>query len=301
MRGIPSVKAVYDFQDLRGQSLRTKKWYEVLDFYRLTGIVLLWISAWLFMMPHEFEVNAPFFDNIWGASLSALGLYKNQVSAVQQSPDLMTALASVFLMILLQFRGIFRVAVVQKKDGNENGSGLLLMFMNLFSIIVHSLFFSVVFKMFFFPNGGTAETFYATMKENIGITVFAACCITGIILGVPSISRLLLVLLFCVGIFKNVSMVSRIMGTTGFVAAILAVLGFFLEFSAGGFDKERFLMELAILSGRYEKLYNASIFERNAFAANHANRSFNKTDAKSKKSLLKKAELFSGGQDRGVE
>ena len=282
--------------------MRTKKWYESLDFYRLTGIVLLWISAWLFMMPHESEVNAPFFDNVWGAFFSAFGIHKNEVSAIQQTPDLMTALASVFLMIFLQLRGIFRVAIVQKQDENQKDSALLFTLLNLFSIIVHSLFFAVVFKMFFFPNGGTTASVYAAMKENIGITVFAACCITGIILGVPSISRLLIVLLFCVGIFKNISTVSRIMGTTGFVAAILSVSGFFLEFSAGGFDKERFLTELAVLSGHYESLYKTSITERNEFAANMTARSSSKKkDSKSKESLLKKAQRFSAGKEGGAE
>lgn len=83
------------------------------------------------------------------------------------------------------------------------------------------------------------------------------------------------------------------MGTTGFVAAILSVLGFFLEFSAGGFDKERFLTELAVLSGHYENLYKTSITERNEFAANMTARSSSKKkDSKSKNPFLKRLSVF---------
>ena len=237
-----------------------KKWYEVIDFYKLTGLVLIWISAWIFMIPHEVDVNTPFFDNVWGAFFSVFGVYKNESSNSQQLPDLMSGLAALFVMIVLQLRGIFSVTGSSfSQSENKKTHRAMITILDIFSILIHTLFFTMVIKIFLFPETGNVVTIYDKMKENIGITIFTAVAVSGMVFGVPSLAKLFLVLLFGVGVFKNLSMVSRMMGLSGFIAIVFSVIGFYLEFCAGSFDKNRLLVDLNILSGHYDNLYKNAL------------------------------------------
>ena len=230
-----------------------KKWYQTVDFFKLTGMVFLWVSAWLFMIPHQVDVQSPFFDNVWGAFLAVFGASKPESNNAQQLPDLMSGLAALFLMIVLQLRGIFSVQVSTEKDKKQSKNALVV-FLNMVSVLVHTLFFTMLVKIFLFPATGASVGIYEAMKLNVGITIFTACMVTGMVFGVPSISKLFMVLLFAVGVFKNISLISSIMGVTGFVAAVFAVLGFYLEFLAGGIDKNKIIADLSVLSGHYESL-----------------------------------------------
>lgn len=270
-----------------------KKWYEAIDFYKLTGIVFLWVSSWLFMIPHYVDVNTPFFDNVWGAFFAFFGAYKQETSVSQQLPDLMSGLIALSLMIILQLRGIFSVTSENSADSSEENSDsenkhrVLITVLNILSIIVHSLFFSMMIKIFLFPETGETATIYERMRLNLGITIFTSCAITGMVFGVPSLSKFFLVLLFAVGVFKNISVVSNIMGVAGFVAVLLSILGFYLEFCAGSFDKNKLLLDLAILSGRYNAILKEAESEGEQISSSLKKKSLK---INPKKSLLKKAE-----------
>lgn len=273
----------------------SKKWHEAIDFYKLTGIVFLWISAWIFMIPHSVDVNTPFFDNIWGAFFSVFGLYRKETSTSQQLPDLMSGLFSLLIMIVLQMRGIFSVVGNDGNDENRKSFRAIVTFLNILSILVHALFFSIMVKIFLFPETGAAVSIYDRMKENLGITVFVACSVGAMVFAVPSVSKLFLVLLFAVGIFKNISLVSGIMGVSGFVAVLFAAVGFYLEFASGSFDKESLLFDLSILSGRYKTLLKDAESESENISGRRQGVS-SAQKIRTKKSLLKKAELLNSGK-----
>ena len=276
---------------LKSEIMKTKRWYETIDFFKLTGMTLLWISSWLFMIPHQVDVQSPFFDNVWGAFLKVFGASKPETSNAQQLPDLMSSLAALFLMIILQMRGIFSVTAGNSSSVSSDGSsekkhnGALVVFFNVISVLVHTLFFTMLVKIFLFPNTGTTASIYEAMKLNFGITIFTACMVMGMLFAVPSLSRLFMVLLFAVSVFKNISVISSIMGLSGFAAALCAVLGFYLEFLAGGFDKNKLLADFAILSGHYENIYASAEFE---------SRKVRETGAKAIKSAAAGAALLSG-------
>lgn len=278
----------------------SKKWHEAIDFYKLTGIVFLWISAWIFMIPHSVDVNTPFFDNIWGAFFSVFGLYRKETSTSQQLPDLMSGLFSLLIMIVLQMRGIFSVVGNDGNDENRKSFRAIVTFLNILSILVHALFFSIMVKIFLFPETGAAVSIYDRMKENLGITVFVACSVGAMVFAVPSVSKLFLVLLFAVGIFKNISLVSGIMGVSGFVAVLFAAVGFYLEFASGSFDKESLLFDLSILSGRYKTLLKDAESESENISGRRQGVS-SAQKIRTKKSLLKKAELLNSGKSENYE
>ncbi len=254
---------------------KSKKWYEVVDFYKLTALVFLWVSSWLFMFPHDIDTKAPVFDNVWGAFFSVFGATKSEVSTAQQIPDLMSGAVAVLLMLILQLRGIFSVTTgfdgTEDSDvgGKDAGSftpekktgraGPLVVFLNILSILVHALFFSVLTKIFLFPNMAESFTVYEKMRQNMVVTVFTACSITGMVFGVPSFSKFCLLLFFGVGLFKNISFISASMGVLGFVAVLFAVVGFYLEFLAGGIDRRKLRADLSVLSGTYRNLYQDSL------------------------------------------
>ena len=245
--------------------MKRKKWYETIDFFKLTGLTLLWVSAWLFMVPHQVDIQSPFFDNIWGAFLKVFGVSKAETSSAQQLPDLMSALAALFIMIILQLRGIFSFTAANydfSSDSSEKkDSTAVIVILNIISVLVHTLFFTMLIKIFLFPDNGATASIYESMKLNFGITIFTVCMVTGMLFAVPSLSRLFMVLLFAVGIFKNISVISSIMGLTGFIAVLCGVLGFYLEFLAGSFDKNKMLADFAVLSGHYENLYSSASLE----------------------------------------
>ncbi len=268
-----------------------KKWHETIDFYKLTGIVFLWVSAWIFMIPHSVDVNTPFFDNIWGAFFSVLGFSRKETSTSQQLPDLMSGLFSLLVMIVLQLRGIFSVVGNDDNQESRKSCRALVTFLNILSILVHALFFSMMVKIFLFPETGASVSIYDRMKENLGVTVFAACSVGAMVFAVPSVSRLFLVLLFAVGVFKNISLVSGIMGVSGFAAVLFAAVGFYLEFASGSFDKESLLLDLNILSGRYKTLLKDAESESEKISRGRQKVSENRK-IRTKKSLLRKAELL---------
>ena len=244
--------------------MKRKKWYETIDFFKLTGLTLLWVSAWLFMVPHQVDIQSPFFDNVWGAFLKVFGASKAETSSAQQLPDLMSGLAALFIMIILQLRGVFSLTTpcdFSSGSSEKKGNGAVIVFLNIISVLVHTLFFTMLVKIFLFPDNGATASIYESMKLNFGITIFTVAMVTGMLFAVPSLSRIFMVLLFAVGIFKNISVISSIMGLTGFIAALCGVLGFYLEFIAGGFDKNKMLADLAVLSGHYESLYSSASLE----------------------------------------
>ena len=237
---------------------------------------------------------------------SVFGVYKNETSNAQQLPDLMSGLAALFIMIVLQLRGIFSVTGASYSEGeNKKSHRALITVLDIFSILIHTLFFTMIIKIFLFPETGNTVTIYDKMKENIGITIFTAVAVSGMIFGVPSLSKLFLALLFGVGVFKNLSMVSRMMGLSGFIAIVTSVLGFYLEFCAGSFDKNKLLFDLNILSGHYENLYKNALSDGKKVSsgiktavqlASGNPRAIAKTVSSSRKnqqSLLHKAEMIS--------
>ena len=274
-----------------------KKWYETIDFFKLTGMVLLWISAWLFMIPYQVDVQTPFFDNVWGAFFAVFGASKAETGNAQQLPDLMSGLSALFLMIILQMRGIFSFSRSSNQD-EKTKTGISVV-LNVLSVLVHTLFFTMLVKIFLFPQTGATASIYETMKLNFGITIFTACAVTGMIFAVPSLSKVFMVLLFAVGIFKNISRISSIMGVMGFVSVLLAVLGFYLEFLAGSFDRDKLFFELTVLSGHYNSLYQKAIGE--AEPIRKASGAIAGAVIGRKKSLLKKAELLSTVQQTKTE
>ena len=83
-----------------------KKWYEIIDYYRLTGIVLLWTASWIFMIPWKTEIISPFYNNIWGALFAVFGAAAQKSVEVQQAPDLASGFFALVLIIVLQLREI---------------------------------------------------------------------------------------------------------------------------------------------------------------------------------------------------
>lgn len=231
-----------------------KKWFEIIDFYRLTGIVCIWISSWIFMIPWKTDITSPYFENFWGALFAFFGAAAKKTATVQQTPDLMCGLFALLVISVLQLRGILNIFDTSKfseKDFKEHK--FLIVLMNILSIIVHTLFFTMLIKIFLFPDKGDSSMI-VRLKQDFGITIFATICITGMILGGTAIAKLILIIFSLAAIFMNVSFVSSTMGIWGFIAILFAAAGFYLEFCFNGFKKENLLIDLALISGKYEKL-----------------------------------------------
>lgn len=231
-----------------------KKWFEIIDFYRLTGIVLIWISAWIFMIPWKTDITSPYFDNVWGAFFAFFGAVAEKNVKTQQLPDLLSGIFALAFIFLLHLRGILNItdnAKLSEKDFKRNR--LLIVCMNILSIIVHTLFFAMLIKIFIFPDKGNSAVL-ARLEQNFTVTVLFAVCITGMLLGGAAVSKILMIIFSLAAIFFNVNFVSSTMGIWGFIAIIFAATGFYLEFCVNGFKKENLLIDLAYISGKYEKL-----------------------------------------------
>lgn len=244
-------------EKLENGSLEKRPWWQLINFYRLTGLVLIWLSSWIFMMPFHIETTAPIFEDLWGTIASAFGVVKRVNVKIQQTPDLLSGLFSLVLIIILQLRGIFSVLDETVKQQDKRNNEFLFILLNIISILVHTLFFTIIVKIFLFPDIGDSSI-VQNMKKDIAITIFMTFCITGMVLGAQSIAKLLMLLLFGVAIFKNITTISSAFGVYGFIAFMLAAIGFYLEFYAMGFNKEKFLLDMKFLSGKYETLLRQS-------------------------------------------
>lgn len=236
--------------------MKKKEWFEIINFYSLFGIVFIWVASWLFLIPYKANVDVPIFDNIWGMFLSLFGIFQKKTTGLQQYPDLLSGIISLIIIIFLQIRGIFSVTSVVDVSCNEKDENKFLsIFLSILSILIYTFFFSVIIKIFLFPNLGFSTTpFFEKLKINFGITIFSVFCIGGIIFGVPSVSKLLFILLIFVSIFKNIKTVSKFMGITGFVAIVFAIIGVCLNLFSGEINKEKLGIDMNILLGRYSSL-----------------------------------------------
>ena len=230
-------------------------WWNIINFYKLIGLVLIWTSAWLFMMPLKVDIASPYFNNIWGEILSVLGVYKQQTITSQQRPDFMSALVALVLMSILQFRGIFNFTEEEKNPAlAKEARRPLNVILNLLSIHVHTLFFTMLTKIFLFPNTGMSVSMMDKLKSDIIMTIFAAVSITGMVLGAQSLARLLLIIFSAVCVFKNISFINQALGVWGFIAILFSAAGFYLEFLGGGVNKTKILMDLNFLIGKYDTM-----------------------------------------------
>ncbi len=231
-----------------------KKWFEIIDFYRLTGIVFIWISAWIFMIPWKADITSPYFDNVWGAFFAFFGAVAEKTVKTQQMPDLLSGLFALAFIFLLHLRGILNITDNEKLSEKDlKNHRLLIVCMNIFSIIVHTLFFAMLIKIFLFPDKGNSAVL-ARLEQNFTVTVLFAVCITGMLLGGAAVSKILMIIFSLAAIFFNVNFVNSTMGIWGFIAIIFAATGFYLEFCVNGFKKENLMIDLAYISGKYEKL-----------------------------------------------
>lgn len=231
-----------------------KKWFEIIDFYRLTGIVFIWISAWIFMVPWKVDITSPYFDNVWGVFFAFFGAVAEKTVKTQQMPDLISGIFALVFIFLLHLRGILNITDNEKiSEKDLTNHKLLVVCMNILSIIVHTLFFAVLIKIFIFPDKGNSAI-SARLEQNFTVTVVFAVCATGMLLGGAAISKILMIIFSLAAIFFNVNFVNNTMGIWGFIAILFAATGFYLEFCVDGFKKENLMIDLAYISGKYEKL-----------------------------------------------
>ncbi len=226
-----------------------KKWYEVIDFYRLTALVLIWVSAWIFMIPWKQDITTPYFENVWGSFLAFFGAVKEESVYIQQLPDFFSGVFSLFLIIILHFKGILTITTPINNSVKKHKS--LIIFLNVISIIVHTLFFAMLIKVSLFPNTQGSNS-SIEQKKNLYIMIFATVCITGMILGGIILSKIFILIFSIALLFFNITFISSIMGLWGFVAIVLSAIGFYLEFCVNGFNKKNLLIELNYISGKYD-------------------------------------------------
>lgn len=236
---------------------KNKQWYQIINFYKLTGLVLIWVSSWLFMTPFLIETNGLVFQNIWGKLLSFIGIVSKENVVVQQKPDLFCGIFSLLFIIILQLRGIFSV-IDEKKDIYQKKSyELLFILLNVLSIIIHTLYFSLIIKIFVFPE--LNQSFVSRdIYRNLVFIIFLACSVTAIILSVQSVAKLVMILLLVFCIVKNISVVSDILGVYGFVAILLSAIGFYLEIYSEGINKQKLLIDIKLLACNYDLLIDSS-------------------------------------------
>lgn len=229
-----------------------KPWYKIIDFYRLTGLTLLWISSWLFMIPSKVNINAPVFNNIWGELLKIAGIAQNQNVNIQQTPDFISTLVALVIIGILQFRGIIRITTPTDND-SKSEHRFLFTIVNLLSIIVHTLFFTILIKIVVFPNSGLTNVLQ-TLHQNLFLTIFISISIAGMIFGAQSVSKILMILFVFVLMFKNISLINSSLGIWGFTAIISSVCGFYLEFIPDSFNRRNLLLDLNFYLGKYENI-----------------------------------------------
>ena len=157
-----------------------------------TGLVCLWVSSWLLMYPHRMLVEVPLFDSVWGAFFKAFGVSAKHNAGIQQQPDLLCGIAALVVMTIMQLRGIFRVTLFDGVSSGENQNHRALkIVLNLLSITVHTLFFTMIIKVFLFPETGmSAFPSIERMKTDFFLTLFSVFCIAGMIFSVQSVAKL---------------------------------------------------------------------------------------------------------------
>lgn len=204
------------------------------------------------MLPAKVNVDAPFFNNIWGEFFRVIGFSQNRNINIQQTPDFISALIALVLISILQFRGILTVTQ-PASDSLKKENRLLFTVMNLLSIAVHTLFFTMLVKIFIFPNYGTPDVLQ-NLHTNIALTVFIAFSVAGMIFGAQSVSKILMIAFAFVLMFKNIRLVNSALGVGGFAAILSSVCGFYLEFIQDSFSRKTLLLDLNFFLGRYENI-----------------------------------------------
>ena len=82
------------------------------------------------MMPFHIETTAPIFEDLWGTIASAFGVVKRVNVKIQQTPDLLSGLFSLVLIIILQLRGIFSVLDETVKQQDKRNNEFLFILLN---------------------------------------------------------------------------------------------------------------------------------------------------------------------------
>lgn len=204
------------------------------------------------MLPSKADIQTPFFNNIWGELITIFGISQNHTITAQQTPDLLSGLIALLVITILQFRGILSVTIPQTEN-TKNENRVLYTVINIFSIIVHTLFFTMLVKIFVFPNNGTS-TILQNLQANIAVTIFTAVTIAGMIFGAQSIAKILMLLFVLISMFKNINFVNSTLGPWGFVAMSAATCGFYLEFCFDSFNRRNLLLDLNFFLGKYNNL-----------------------------------------------
>lgn len=218
-----------------------KKWWQCIDGAKLVALIFIWISAWLFMLPCQAEINSPYFDNIWGSFFLFFGISKKQNFVIYQKPDLISSLISLVFIFILWTRKII-TSFIYTKNRNVN------MISCIISIIIHAFFLSVLTKVLFFPQTGVSSTgFLEIAKNNISIVVLSTAVFCFMAFGPKSTSAIAFAVLFFFCIIKNIKVVSDLMGDAAFIAILFSVIGFYLDFYSIGLNKMLFFSDLNYL------------------------------------------------------
>ena len=231
-----------------------KTWYQVIDFYRLTGLTLIWIASWIFMLPCKTDITSPFYNNIWGALFAMFGATVEKTVEAQQTPDLVSGVVALCVITILKLRGILSLTNnVHFSQADSKRHKALIILLDLISIIVHTLFFTMLVKIFLFPDKGVSSL-TEQVQTNIKLLVFTAVCVTAMVVGAASLAKLFMILFVIVSIFLNVNFVSNAIGIWGFVAILMSASGFYLEFCHDTFNKKTLLLDAAFLAGKYDRI-----------------------------------------------
>lgn len=215
-----------------------KVWFKIVDFYSIFALVCLWSASWILMFPFQTLSSALVYDNFWGAFFSFFGFVNLSSVNVQILPDFVSGILSLFAILILHYRKIISVTnnlTVQEKSEYK----IYCLVANLFSILIHTLFFTVVIKIFIFPANGSSD-FIFNLKEKFIFTILFCCILSGIVLGEEKISKSLLIIFLFFLIFFNLKSVSKILAVWGFVAILFAECGLYVEFYSNSI-KKRFI------------------------------------------------------------
>lgn len=215
------------------------------------------------MLPWKTDITTPFYNNIWGALFAIFGATVEKTVEAQQTPDLVSGVIALCVIIILHLRGILSLTNnVNFSQADSKRHKALIIGLNILSIIVHTLFFTMLVKIFIFPDTGLSSM-ATRLQTNVKLLVFTAVCVTGMILGAASLAKLFMILFVLISIFLNVNFVSSTMGIWGFVAILAATSGFYLEFCYDGFTRRNLLLDATFLAGKYDRIEIKSIEERN--------------------------------------
>lgn len=232
-----------------------KSFFELIDFYSLFSLLCLWASSWILMFPFQIQTSALLHENFWGAFISFFGFVKTTSVNVQQLPDFLSGFLSLCVILTLHFRKIIFVTkkfTVQDKNAHQ----ILYVFFNIFSIIVHTLFFTILIKIFVFPATGKSD-FLGVLREKISFTILFCIILSGILFGEKFLSKIFLILFVFVLVFFNLKNVSEILGVQGFFALIFAEIAFYLEFYSSFVEEKISFSVKKIKSKLNKKIYIA--------------------------------------------